>query len=101
MWSWNTDIRGPGDSGPTRAQYRQSDLQGALLTPDWLRKSEASFVPTPTPEVHVEKMMLDLLFDGFSLGEIARRVADRFPERFRRWQDALARVGDLSRRYSR
>lgn len=101
IWSWRTDIRGQGGSGRTKAAYRQSDLQGALLTPDWLRKSEAAFVPTPKPEAHVDKMALDLLFEGLSLGEVSVRVADRFPDRFPRWQDALARVGVLSRQYSR
>lgn len=101
MWSWNTDIRGPGRGDSMLAQYRQSDLQGALLTPDWLRRSDAAFVPTPTPQAHVDRMTLGLLGEGLTLREIARRVADHYPDRFATWQEALAPVSDLSRRYSR
>jgi type I protein arginine methyltransferase len=101
MWSWNTDIRGPGRDDSMLAQYRQSDLQGALLTPDWLRRSEAAFVPTPTPQAYVDRMTLGLLGEGLTLREVARRVADHFPDRFATWQEALVPVSALSRQYSR
>jgi hypothetical protein len=35
-----------------------------------------------------------------SLGDIAHRVANDFPGRFKSWQDALTRVGELSLKYS-
>ena len=42
------------------------------------------------------------MMDGeLSLDDIARRVLDRFPTRFAKWQDALTRVGELSEKYSR
>ena len=101
IWSWNTDIRGAGTGGSMRAEYRQSDLQGVPISADWLRKSDASFVPSPNREAHIDKMTLDLLFEGLSLEEISRRVSERFSDRFPGWRDALARVRDMSRHYSR
>ena len=100
-WSWDTDFRGPGSGSARRAQYRQSDLEGAPRIADWLRKSDASFVPSPTREAHIDKMALDLLFEGLSLEHISRRVSERFPKRFPDWRDALTRVRDMSRQYSR
>jgi hypothetical protein len=36
-----------------------------------------------------------------SLGEIARELAERFPQRFRAAREALTRAGELSEKYSR
>ena len=100
IWSWNTDIRAPDSRGSIKAQFRQSQFLGAPISADWLRKSGASFVPSPNREACIDKVIFDLLFEGLSLEEISRRVSDRFPERFPTWRKALTRVGDMSLRYS-
>ena len=38
--------------------------------------------------------------DNLSLVDIARRVSAQFPNRFVKWQEALARVAELSEKYS-
>ena len=52
------------------------------------------------PHGMIDKLILDLLFDRINLETIARRVSERFPERFPDWRKALTRVGDMSLRYS-
>jgi SAM-dependent methyltransferase len=99
IWSWNTEIRSSG-SQSLKAKFRQSRFLSAAVSQDWLRKSGASFVPTPNQEARIDKMILDLLFAGLTLEEIARQVAERFPERFPEWRPVLTRVADLSLRYS-
>ena len=101
VWSWNTDIRGPGHAGAIKGQFRQSTFFGAPLSMDWRAKSSASFVPSPNQEASVDRMILELLIAGISLGDIARRVSERFPERFPVARNALTRVGGMSLRYSR
>ena len=100
-FSWNTVVRGSGSPGPIKERFRQSELQGTPISADWLRKSDGSFVPSPNREAQIEKLMLGLLFEGLSLEEISRRVSEQFPDRFPTWRDALVRVGEMSRRYSR
>ena len=100
IWSWHSEIRGPDGVGPLKATFHQSQFLSAPVSVDWLRKSGASFVPSPNQEASIDKMILDLLFTGVSLEEISRRLSDRFPERFPEWQKALTRVGDMSLRYS-
>ena len=100
-FSWNTVVRGSGSPGPIKARFRQSELQGTPISADWLRKSDASFVPSPNREADIDKLMLELLFEGLSLEEISQRVSEQFPDRFPTWRDALVRAGDMSRRYSR
>jgi precorrin-6B methylase 2 len=100
IWTWNTDIRQRESQALTKATFRQSRFLSAAISTDWLRKSAASFVPVPNHEARIDKMILDLLFTGIGLEEIARRVSEHFPDRFPQWQKALTRVGDLSMRYS-
>jgi type I protein arginine methyltransferase len=101
IWSWDTELRGPGSARPIKARFQQSQFLSAPVSADWLRKSGASFVPAPNQEASIDRTILDLLFAGISLEEISRRVSDGFPERFPHWQKALTRVGDMSLRYSR
>jgi type I protein arginine methyltransferase len=100
VWGWNTEIRGPGCPPAIKAQFRQSGFLAAPLSSDWLRKSGASFVPSPNVEANIDKMILDLLYTGTNLGEISRQLSGRFPERFPDWRNALTRVGEMSLRYS-
>ena len=81
--------------------FRQSDFLGAPLSRDYLRKSGSAYVPSPNASADIDMTILELFHAGINLEEIARRVADRFPERFPEWNKALTRVGEMSRRYSR
>jgi hypothetical protein len=49
----------------------------------------------------IDRFILSRMDGEVSLIEIARLTAERFPERFPRWQDVMPRVGALSSRYSR
>lgn len=100
IWSWHTEIRSPDAQAP-KATFRQSRFFSASLSADWLRKSGASFVPSPNREASIDTMILDLFCGGFNLEEVSRQVAGRFPERFPDWRAALTHVGDMSLRYSR
>jgi protein arginine N-methyltransferase 1 len=98
LWSWATDVR--GRDGGAKAAFRQSQFLSAPISTAWLRKSGASFVPRPNRQAHIDRTILELLFAGISVEEIARQVAERFPDRFPACQAALTHVGQMSLRYS-
>jgi len=98
VWSWNTRVSAPGEAG-ARAQFAQSEFFGQMLAPETLRRQKATHVPRLGDEGRVDLRILTLMDDGKPLGEIARRIAEEFPTRFPRWQDALTRVGELGQRY--
>lgn len=100
IWSWDTDVRGADGHGPAKAEFRQSQFLSAPLSAEWLRRSSGSFVPSANREAVIDTMILALFSEGISLETIARRLSDRFPERFSHWRKALTRVGHLSMRYS-
>jgi len=100
IWSWTTQVLDQGQAGQAKASFTQSTLFGAPLSPAQLHKRAESYVPTPNEDGRIARLVLESMKDDVTLGEIARRVADQFPSRFRNWQDALNFVGDLSRTYT-
>ncbi len=100
IWSWTTQVLDQGQAGQAKASFTQSTLFGAPLSPAQLHKRAESYVPTPNEDGRIARLVLESMKDDVTLGEIARRVADQFPSRFRNWQDALNVVGDLSRTYT-
>ena len=90
------DVR-PG--GEPRWRYRQSTLLGVPLAAASLRRRTSTHVPTLGEDAEVDRHILDVMLNGTSLGEIARELLTRFPDRFDRFQAALDHVADLSVRY--
>jgi hypothetical protein len=57
-------------------------------------------MPNVDEDGEIDRFILTSMDGEQPLGEIASRASDRFPSRFPRWEDALARVGRLSQKYS-
>ncbi len=96
-FGWDTRVT---SRGATR-EFRQSSFFGEPLSPAVLRKQAASHVPALNDDGRIDQLAITLMDEGRPLGEIARRLAQGFPQRFARWEDALTRAGELSVRYSR
>ena len=101
LWSWETRICAASDCGEAKAHFKQSEFFGEPWSVDKLQRQAADHVPTLNYEAQIDRLILKLMEEQKTLGDIARQVASRFPMRFSRWQDALTRVGELSTRYSR
>lgn len=100
VWRWRTRVcDGPG-GGPTRADMRQSTLLASALSPEGLQRREASYVPRLTPKGAADAFLLSRMDGAATLEAIAREAAQRFPALFPRWEDALARAGDLAERHT-
>ena len=100
VWTWRTCVRG-SSNGAVKASYDQSSFLGSAVSLANLRKREAAFVPALDDEGEIDRLILESMDGRTSQDEIAKRAFGRFPAHFRSWEDALARVGDLSQKYSR
>lgn len=98
-WRWRSRIT--HGAGQAAACFDQSTFFGRPLTAERLRRREAGFVPALGEEGLVDGFLLAQMDGQATLEEIARRAAERFPERFDHWRDALPRAGELAERYSR
>jgi len=100
VWRWATQFRS-GDDGCVRASFKQSSLGAEFISHARLRKGSADFRPQLSPDGELDRSILDRMHRGSTLGEISRELAVEHPNRFDDWKHALARVGEISRRYSR
>ena len=92
IWRWET--KAPG------VRHRQSTFLGEPLSAARMRKRAADFAPTLGEDALIDLAILEAMRSGEELGEIARVLHARHPARFTRWEDALARAGEVSERYA-
>ena len=99
VWQWTSRIEGV-DGHAVKAEYSQSTFFGSPVSLASLRRASAAHVPQLSDDGRVAQLVLTLMGQATPLGDIARAVREAFPARFGRFEDALACVTDLSRRYS-
>ena len=100
VWSWNSRVT-VAAKDELKAEFRQSSFMGKPLSPESLRRAADSFRPALSQDGEIDRLVLERMNGERSLGEIARELAERFPESFRTAREALTRAGELSERYSR
>ena len=101
LWKWDTRILEPGKAERPKADFRQSSFLGMPLSPAMLEQMSQSHLPELNQAGLIERFILERMDGHNSLEEIARQVAARFPGRFAQASEALGRVQELARKYSR
>ena len=100
-WKWDTRIVKGQDRQTVKAEFKQSTFYGQPLSLANLRKKASNFVPDLEDKGKVDLFILNLMDGSRTVEEIAVKVKERFPDRFKDWREALTRVGELSQKYSR
>jgi protein arginine N-methyltransferase 1 len=99
VYRWETTVRSR-NSEQVKASFKQSTFYGESLSLNGLRKRSAAYVPELNADGVMDHYILNRLGARTPLGEIAIQLAERFPDKFSRRQDALTRVGKLASKYS-
>ncbi len=99
IWRWETKICEEGNG--VVHHFQQSTLQGALFSPQWLRRHAMDFVPVLSEAGEAERWLLEAMDGNAPLQEIASAAAERFPKVFRRQEEAFRRVAELAEKFSR
>ena len=100
FWRWITRIESAGRPGEIATQFDQSQLKGAVLSPENLRRRASTHVPQLSKAGLLRRRTLDLMDGTASLEEISKRLTAEFPDRFSRWQQALSFAGEVSKENS-
>jgi len=100
VWRWQTQVQESNGAKRLKANFKQSTFFGAPLTSEGLRKRSAAHVPVLNDDGKLEKLILSLMDGQISLELIAHQLTVRFPDRFRKWEDALNLVAQASQKYS-
>jgi len=97
--SWETAAF-RGDAGTAHVRLSQSTFFGGPMPMEKIRKRAAAHTPVLNDDGEVDAAILSAMTGGQAVEVIATDILERFPDRFRTRAEALARVGDLSERYS-
>lgn len=97
-WEWRTEVSGA--RGVPAARFRQSTLRDALPSLERLRRGTPAYAPRPGSEGEVLREVLARMDGRRSVAEIARQLAERFPDTFPGADAALERVARISREWS-
>src|SRR5258708_31549720 len=100
VWQWTTQIEPLKGSGDPRIHFEQSQLTGEVLSAAQLNRLASDYIPHLSEEGRMRRRTFEIMDGKVSLEEIARQLATEFPERFPRWEHALAFAGAISREYS-
>jgi protein arginine N-methyltransferase 1 len=84
VWSWRVAVG--------KEEREANSLEGTPLDPDQLVRWQPEEVAKLTPELEVDRFILETIDDKQTVGEIARQAAERFPRLLPRAEDAQRRV---------
>ena len=101
LWRWTTRIEPLERLSTSVIQFDQSQLAGLVLSTAQLHRKAADYVPHLSEDGRLRRRTLELMDERTSLAEIARRLANEFPERFPRWERALSYAAKISEEFSR
>lgn len=99
VWCWDTTVLDKGTPERIKAEFKQSTFYSEPLSPLQLSKISSTSIPKLDEEGQIDRAILMLMDGEKSLGEIARELFKKFPNRFTKLQDALTRAGELSKKY--
>lgn len=101
VWCWDTKISNSSNPDDVRVEYKQSSFNGKPLSLTQLRKRAGSHKADLNEDGLIKLEILTMMDKGFLLNDIALALADKYPEKYTNWQQALADVGTTSVKYSK
>jgi type I protein arginine methyltransferase len=99
VWRWETEIAGA--EGGKKVHFRQSSFEGTIVSSRTLQRHAVDYVPELTTEGEAERFLLEAMDGRASLQEIAKKVAERFPEVYKSQEAAFERASELARKLSK
>jgi type I protein arginine methyltransferase len=100
VWAWKTIVSSGNPCG-ARSEFNQSTFLGCPLTREQVATRSENYVASLGEDGIIDRTVLDLMDGKRTVAQISEQLRERFPARFSTVRDALAKVGELSLRYSR
>jgi len=99
VWQWETKL--PATDVRTACHFRQSSFYGSVLSPSFLKKLSAGFVPVLSEAGIAERWLLQAMDGKRTLEDIAGEAARLFPAVFHRPADAFNRAAEIADKLAR
>ena len=99
IWQWETTL--PAANGRLSIHFQQSNFYSGVFPPSILKKHAAEFVPVLSEAGLAERWIFQAMDGNRPLEHIASEAAQRFPQVFRRVEDAFTRAADVAEKFAR
>jgi len=100
-WSWRTQIFEKGKKGKIKADFNQSVLASMFIEPEVLLKRSEYFVPNRNETAEIDTFILGQMDGEAMQGDIADALVEKFPKKFKKFENALEYAANISQRYSK
>jgi type I protein arginine methyltransferase len=100
VWSWQTQVFRNDDQAQPIVSYKQSSFLGLPRSPIQMRKRSERHIVRLNRKGEMDYWILSEIQKHCSLGELAIRLIEQFPDRFLTQKAALTYLGSLSLKYS-
>ncbi|NOX98843.1 MAG: class I SAM-dependent methyltransferase [Verrucomicrobia bacterium] len=100
IWLWNTSGFSSSESGKEAFSFTQSSFQSEVTALAQLRKRAHSHVPKLSDDGALQSAVLHLMDGDRDLEVITRKLMAKYPERFSKFEEGLAFVGNISEEFS-
>jgi hypothetical protein len=95
-WNWHTLILSGDDTGAIKAEFEQSSAVESLWERALLHKSVRDYSPARSEGGEIVHFILGMMDGRNTIEQIASRVREKFPSRFKSQWEAQSYVNDLS-----
>jgi protein arginine N-methyltransferase 1 len=100
VWVWKTKVS--SDNPPrVRIEFNQSTFFACPLSREQVATRSENYVASLGEDGVIDRTVLELMDGKRTVVQISEQLRERFPARFSSVREALAKVGELSARYSR
>jgi type I protein arginine methyltransferase len=101
VWNWNTIVYSKNNSQEPKAQIAQSNVAGTFTPPTSILKQSEYFLPQPNEMAEINLLFLQSMDGEMLLGDIADILLEKFPDKFKSFEEAFAFSAELSVNYSK
>jgi protein arginine N-methyltransferase 1 len=100
VWVWKTKVSS-GNPPRVRIEFNQSTFFACPLSREQVATRSENYVASLGEDGVIDRTVLELMDGKRTVVQISEQLRERFPARFSSVREALAKVGELSARYSR
>lgn len=99
-WNWNTAFYSKNNPLEKKNLFFQSTFAGIFIPPSVLLNRSEYYSPQPNETTEINLLFLNSINGEMLLGDIADTFLEKFPNKFKTFEDALAFAATLSKQYS-
>ncbi len=100
-WSWKTKILEQGSVNKIKANFTQSVLASMFIDPKVMLKQSEYYVPNKNETAAIDLFIINSMDGEMMHGDTADALLEKYPKKFKSFDESLEYVAEISRKYSK